>query len=637
MQSPSEIKDILNKTLNSFWGYQEYRDSQEEIILSIIHQKDTLALLPTGAGKSLCYQLPALVSEGICIVISPLLALMREQVLHLKSIGIEAEYLSSELDEYESEVIYNRATEGLTKLLYISPERLSNPLFIQKISEILVSFIAVDEAHCISEWGQDFRPSYQHIKEFRKQFKNVPCIALTATATTKVIEDIKKKLDLHQPYLFQKSYKRENIRIIHDEINDKYQRILNFLNHEKSSGIIYARTRKECEDLTHFLKQKGVNNVDFYHAGMSLKDKNTHQKKWLESNNHVLVSTNAFGMGIDKDNVRFVIHLSPSASIENYYQEIGRAGRDGEESFTYLFWNEQELANIDNALYNQIPNKTEFSKIISYLYSSFQIAENELPENPFQLYIQKIQNFTKLSMAKIKNVLQFLHNQEIIYFNNYKNRSSLEIKIPLEDIESLAKQDFYFIELLLRNLSGIASHKVLFNELNLCEKIGSNAHDLKERIRDLQRKGYLEYLDGGEASIKFLHPREDRAIYGKYWNLFEQIQKNKLQKWEEMKYFIRNKDFCKMKMILTYFGEKNAKNCGNCYVCTQSFEIFTTKDLSTELLMLLREKPSTFDELQIKLNKHQKENIFETLIPLLNADKVKMLNYKTYMLNEISS
>ncbi|MBP7173777.1 MAG: RecQ family ATP-dependent DNA helicase [Cloacibacterium sp.] len=634
MQSALEIRDILNKTLTNFWGYKEYRDSQEEIILSVVHQKDTVALLPTGAGKSLCYQLPALVLEGTCIVVSPLLALMKEQVFQLKSVGIEAEYLSSELDEYESEEIYNRVTEGLTKILYVSPERLSNTLFIQKIAEVQVSFIAVDEAHCISEWGQDFRPSYRNIKNFRNQFINVPCIALTATATPKVIKDIKEKLDLHQPQLFQKSYKRDNIKIIHDEINDKYQRIFNYLNQQNSSGIIYARTRKECEDLTFFLKQKGISKVDFYHAGLSLKDKNAHQKKWIGSNNHVLVSTNAFGMGIDKDNVRFVMHLSPSASIENYYQEIGRAGRDGEESFAYLLWNEQELANIDNTLYNQIPNKTEFSKIISYLYSTFQIAENELPEKQFQLHIQKIQNFTKLSIAKIKNVLLFLHHQEVIYFNNHNSLSSLEIKIPLGDLEDLAKKDMYFIELLLRNLSGIASHKVLFSEQSLSDKIRVSTHDFKERIIELQKKGYLEYLDGNQASIKFLHPREDRAIQGKYWNLFEQIQRNKLQKWEEMKYFIRNKDFCKMKMILTYFGEKNAKNCGNCYVCTENHDQFTVKDLSEDLLQALREQPYTFDELQVKLYHYSKENIFEALISLLNLDKIKMLNYKTYMLNE---
>lgn len=449
-----------------------------------------------------------------------------------------------------------------------------------------------------------------------------------------MIKDIKEKLDLHQPQLFQKSYKRDNIKIIHDEINDKYQRIFNYLNQQNSSGIIYARTRKECEDLTFFLKQKGISKVDFYHAGLSLKDKNAHQKKWIGSNNHVLVSTNAFGMGIDKDNVRFVMHLSPSASIENYYQEIGRAGRDGEESFAYLLWNEQELANIDNTLYNQIPNKTEFSKIISYLYSTFQIAENELPEKQFQLHIQKIQNFTKLSIAKIKNVLLFLHHQEVIYFNNHNSLSSLEIKIPLGDLEDLAKKDMYFIELLLRNLSGIASHKVLFSEQSLSDKIRVSTHDFKERIIELQKKGYLEYLDGNQASIKFLHPREDRAIQGKYWNLFEQIQRNKLQKWEEMKYFIRNKDFCKMKMILTYFGEKNAKNCGNCYVCTENHDQFTVKDLSEDLLQALREQPYTFDELQVKLYHYSKENIFEALISLLNLDKIKMLNYKTYMLNE---
>lgn len=631
MQSEAEIKGVLLKTLQNFWGYSSFRAPQEEIILSVIRGKDTLALLPTGGGKSLCYQLPALVLEGVCLVVSPLLALIKDQVTQLKSIGVEAEYLSSELDENEQEEIYARAAEGVTKLLYVSPERLSNSMFLQKITNIHISFIAVDEVHCISEWGQDFRPSYQRIGEFRKLFGDVPCLALTATATPKVIADIEKKLTLKSPQIFQKSYKRDNLRIFHEEISDKYQRVLDFMKNNSASGIIYVRTRKEAEELTSFLKQKGIENVDFYHAGLSLKDKNQNQKKWQQSSSHTLVSTNAFGMGIDKENVRFVIHFSPSVSLENYYQEIGRAGRDGHESYALLLWNEQEFSDIDDVFRNQIPNKTEFLSILSFLYSIFQIAEGEASEKIFKLNIQKIKDFTKTSFAKIKNVLNFLHNQELVFWNNYKDLSTLELKISAEDLELLPPKETYFVEFLLRNISGIATHKVSFSEEMLSRKLGISVQEIQDRIQYLEEKELVEYVDGSADSIKFLKPRNTREFQGKYWNEFQQIQRNKLQKWEEMKYFIRETDYCKMKMILTYFGEKNAQNCHKCYVCRP---LNSTQNLSAQILNALNEKPMTFDEVRAKLNLSGKEEIFETLVSLLNEHKIKMLDYKTYTTNE---
>ena len=630
MISHQDFQQLKFQTLKHFWGYDNFRDSQEEIINSVINRKDTLALLPTGGGKSLCYQLPALLLEGTCLVISPLLALMKDQVYQLKNSGIEAEYLSSELDEFDAEVIFNRCKDGLTKILYVSPERLTNRLFLQNLEEIQISFIAVDEAHCISEWGQDFRPSYQNIKAFRQNFNNIPCLALTATATPQVLREIQLKLNLNNPVLFQKSFRRTNIKIISDKISDKYQRVLNLLKYNNSSGIIYVRSRKEAEELTRFLQRNQISNVDFFHAGLPVKEKNQKQTNWINSNNQVLISTNAFGMGIDKDNVRFVIHFSPSPSIENYYQEIGRAGRDGLESHAFLLWNEQELLDFDSILRNQIPSKKEFYDIVSYLYSSFQVAENDLPENVFQLQVQRIQNFTKASMAKIKNVLNFLHVQEIVFFNNNKSRSSLEIKIAPDEIDLLSKKDAYFIELLLRNYSGLSSHKIMFSEMTMSKKIDVEVPLIKERIKELHQKNYLEYIDGALASIKFLKHRDDRAVSGKYWNLFEQIQKNKMQKWEEMKFFLQDSDYCKMKLILSYFGEKNVKNCGQCSVCEGQKESVFGRNISREIIEILKQKPSNVEEIAIKLNYYKKENILENLIHLLDSGEVKMLNFRTY-------
>lgn len=632
MISPNDFNTLKYKTLKHFWGYDSFRDHQEEVINSIINEKDTLVLFPTGAGKSLCYQLPALFKEGVCLVISPLLALMKDQVNQLKLRGIEAEYLSSELDEYDAESIYNQCKDGLTKLLYISPERITNKKFLQNIEEIPLSFIAVDEAHCISEWGQDFRPSYQNIKEFRKNNPNIPCLALTATATPKVLEEIKSKLELKDPKIFQKSFKRENIRIFTEEVSDKFQRIFDILKYNNYSGIIYVRTRKEAELLSEFLHKKQVKNVDYFHAGLTTKEKNTKQNTWNTSNNYVLISTNAFGMGIDKDNVRFVIHYSPAPSLENYYQEIGRAGRDGNDSFAFLLWNQQEIVNFEQILKNQIPNKAEFLKTTTYLYSIFQVAEYELPEKVFQLNINGIQNFTKLSKAKIKNILNFLHNQEIIFYNDNKSLSSLELLIQSDEIDQLPKKDAYFLELLLRTVSGITTHKVMFSEQNVSNKIGVSIQLIKERLKELQQKNYLEYVDGALSSIKFLKPRDERTITRVYWKVFEQIQRNKIQKWEEMKFYVENNDYCKMKLILSYFGEKNSKNCGHCTVCEKNKQSIFGKNISSHIISLLEKKPSTIEELSIQLSYHSKENILENLIFLLDSGKVKMLNFRTYML-----
>lgn len=630
MISHQYFQELKFKTLRHFWGYDHFRDAQEAIIDSVINEKDTLVLLPTGAGKSLCYQLPALLREGTCLVISPLLALMKDQVGQLKSRGIEAEYLSSELDEYDAEAIYDRCKEGLTKILYVSPERITNKQFLQHIEEITLSFIAVDEAHCISEWGQDFRPSYQNIKEFRKNNPEIHCLALTATATPKVLDEIKLKLGLKDPKVFQKSFKRDNIKIFTEEISDKFQKVYDILKFINESGIVYVRTRREAEQLSEFLRKNQLTHVDFFHAGLSTKEKNTRQHIWNTSDNHVLISTNAFGMGIDKDNVRFVIHYSPAPSIENYYQEIGRSGRDGKESFAFLLWNKQEIVNFDQILKNQIPNKAEFLKIVTYLYSVFQVAEFELPEKVFPLNLNGIQNFTRLSNAKIRNVLGFLHNQEIIYFNDHKSLSSLQLLMEADEIDQIPKKDAYFLELMLRTISGVTTHKVMFSEQQVSGKIGVSVELIKERLKELQQKGYVEYIDGALSSIKFLKPRDERLNNSIYWKLFEHIQKNKIQKWEEMKFFLEDSQYCKMKLILSYFGEKNAKNCGQCSVCEKNKQSIFGKNISNQILNLLVKRPATIEELSIQLSYHSKENILENLIFLLDTGKIKMLNFRTY-------
>lgn len=633
MISSQEYKDLKLKTLQHYWGYNSFKEDQESIIDTVLNQNNCVALLPTGGGKSLCYQLPALLLEGTCLVISPLLALMKDQVFALKQKNIEAEFISSEIDDSEMIEILSRCKEGVTKLLYISPERLDNNFFINEIQNINISFLAVDEAHCISEWGADFRPSYQNIKNFREIFNGITTIALSATATPKVIEEIQKKLDLKNPILFKRSFERDNITIFIDKIADKYQWILDFMKNENGSGIIYTRTRKEAEDLAYFLKKKKIENINFYHAGLSKKDKNRRQIDWQRSDKYTLISTNAFGMGIDKDNVRFVIHFSASNSLENYYQEIGRAGRDGHTSYAILLWNEQEIDNFDNIIKNSIPNKREFTKVISSLYSIYQVADGELPEKKYQFNINKLQRIAKCSMAKVRTILNFLNHQEIIHYNQYKSLSSIEIKVSPEDLELLRAQDSYFIELLMRNIPGIGKRKVLFNEIKLSERMNAELPLIKERIKELVAKNYIEYLDGALSSVKFIKHRNARKAEGEYWKLFFQIQKNKIQKWEDMKYFMKDSSHCKMQLILSYFGEKNTKPCGKCSYCQSKNESIFGNDISKDLLTILAKKPCNIDEIAIQLHYYQRDNILENLILLLDKDQVKMLDFRTYTIS----
>ncbi|QIG89408.1 RecQ family ATP-dependent DNA helicase [Chryseobacterium sp. POL2] len=632
MNIDSHLTNILHENLQKYWGYSQFREDQEAIISSVVQGQDVLALLPTGGGKSLCYQLPAIILEGTCLVISPLLALIKDQVSSLEELGVEAEFLSSEFDDAEVEDVFTRCIEGFTKVLYVSPERLKNQEFLRRIPEINISFIAVDEAHCISEWGQDFRPSYQNIKFFREEFKNVPLLALTATATSEVVEEIVAKLSLKKVQIFKKSFERNNLNIISVNITDKYQKIKDFLLQNRTAGIIYTRTRKEAEELSHFLQNSGLEQVNFYHAGLPRKDKERLQKQWQASHSRVLVSTNAFGMGIDKDNVRFVIHFSPSASIENYYQEIGRAGRDGEESIAYLFWNDQELQEFDAILKNQIPTKVEYQSILRYLYSIYQIAEHDLPEKMFTLKIDRVKNLSKTSRAKILNVLNFLHNQELIYYKNTWSPSTIESLVQADNIDLLPAKDAHFLELLYRTVSGLGSGKVHFSEKSFCEKHHFDSGLFKERLEDMQKAGHLEYFDGANHAVRFLKPRDENRLFGFYWKLFSEIQQNKLKKWKQMKFYVTSQDYCRMRLILRYFDEKNAKDCGKCDYCQKKSPI-ASNTLLNDILLQLTHQPRTLVELVAIFKIHSREKILENLIFLLDLGKIRMLNYKTYTIN----
>lgn len=631
METDTSLSKILSQTLKRFWGFDHFRELQKEIIVSVLQQADTLALLPTGGGKSLCYQLPALVREGVTIVVSPLLALMRDQVYDLINRGISAAYISSEFDDEQIDQIYSNLKNEDYKLLYVSPERLTNRKFIENIAEVQVSFLAVDEAHCISEWGNDFRPSYQNIKGFRQLFPYIPCLALTATASVKVMEEIQKKLDFKSPAVFKKSYKRTNLFIQVRQTSGKYNHILYYLKASRNSGLIYVRTRRQAEDLANWLLKMGIDNVDYYHAGLPVEEKKRKQAYWLQ-HQVTLVSTNAFGMGIDKDDVGFVIHLSPPPSIENYYQEIGRAGRNGLDADAIILWNESELTQIDGVLSSHLASADEYQKILRCVYSICGVADYEQPEDLFEISVEKIQRLTNLRRQRILEVLRFLHNQEIAFVKESPGKSSLELSVDIRNLELLGNKDAYFVEQLMRSLDGVATHKVYFHEKNLEAKLGVDIQSMKLRFRELEGKGYLRYFDGGYIGIRFLMPRDDKMLQQKYWKIFSSIQKNRIRKWEEMKYYLKEDSFCKMRMILAYFGEHEKGNCGKCSYCLAHQSVKPAKELRNLVFEALMKSPMSLDELAISLKYYHKDEVLDLLKDLLDQGRIKMLNYKTYSL-----
>lgn len=622
----------LEKYLLHYFGFETFRFNQKQIIETILSGNDTLALLPTGGGKSIIYQLPALISEGVCLVISPLLALMKDQVAQLETKGIPAAYVSSELTMFQQQEQLEKAQKQEVKLLYLSPERTSNYHFINALKYIKVSFIAVDEAHCISEWGNDFRPSYLSISDFRMQFPKTPMIALTATATKKTKEDIVTKLKLKNVTIFQNSFIRDNLAIQMVKTDDKISMIIHLLKKYQGSGLIYCRTRKETEELYKILKSKDL-FVDYFHAGLSESEKQKKQKNWTASNFQTLICTNAFGMGIDKSNVRLVVHASPSYSIENYYQEIGRAGRDGITSATYLLWNENEISKLKHQLINIQCTKSEYSKVVQQLFSRNFITEQD--EFLFKTYPFSLEKFEKnlgVSNRKIKTVLQFLENASLIRWEKNSKNSRIKFTCHPNQINYLNQLRYQIIEYFSRSIMGVFSEEILFSEEELSKTFEVSVESIQKELSQLQQENWIEYIPSSAQSITFLKPRKDDYWINELWKKFKTNQENNLFKYSELEYLITQNRYCRTRLILGYFDEKIKTNCGICDVCLQKSS--KNSQLSTLILKYIKEKNRTLQEIILEFSNHDNDEIIETIQLLLSDEKIKNSTYSTYCLNE---
>ncbi len=616
------------QVLQELWGFPDFIPPQEEIIESILSGKDTLALLPTGGGKSLCYQLPALMHEGITLVISPLMALIKDQIQQLHQKGIKAIYLSSEQSFIGQIDVIDYVLEEDCKLLYISPERLQNRVFIESLKRLKISTLAVDEAHCVSEWGNDFRPSYLHIKKCKEVLGHPPTIALTASATPQIQENIIEKLGLENPNIFKSSFARENLQLHIRETENKYQQLVRVLEKHHGSTIIYARTRKETENIARQLRSHSY-QTDFFHAGLPEKEKIKKQGAWMRDELPILVATNAFGMGINKANVRLIVHYNLPYSIENYYQEIGRAGRDQLPAHAYLIYNEFDIHQTYNEFRGSNLSKKEYQTISQKLFNRWEWAKNSLPENPIEFDFHSFGTDYKLPMQKVKTLLRYFHNSGILYWNSNRNKSTIQFLFSPHFIDELHGFERTILESLSRNISGIFQDKVYFQEKHWAKTLQIAQNELHDYLLKWREQEWILYEDGGLHSIRFLQAREDRHIQGKLFHIFQTNQRHRLLKLKNLFYLVRNNNECRMNLLLRYFGESTDTSCGHCDVC-ESLKKRPQQHLESKVYDYIQKEARSLPQILAEFHDYSTEDIVGALQILISENKVYNLNFQTY-------
>ncbi|MCB0507654.1 MAG: RecQ family ATP-dependent DNA helicase [Bacteroidetes bacterium] len=558
--------------LQQYFGYDSFREPQEEIIQSIIEGKDTLALLPTGGGKSLCFQIPALMQDGICIVVTPLIALMRDQVANLKQKNIKAAAVFSGLSYAEIDLILDNAQFGYYKFLYVSPERLKTEIFIERFKNMNVNLIAVDEAHCVSQWGYDFRPPYLEIAEIRKYHPQVPVLALTASATKNVQKDIAEKLAFKTGNrLFQKSFLRSNIKFVARNEQAKYPKMVEIIQKVKGSGIVYVRNRNRTKEIAEYLINNKV-SADFYHAGLSNEQRNRKQENWVKNKTQVIVCTNAFGMGIDKPDVRFVIHADIPESLEAYYQEAGRAGRDGEISYTVLLYTQQDIDSLNEKLEEKFPTKTNIRNVYNALCNHLKIPI----ENGFMLTcnfdIVYFCSQFKLKIQPTFYALKILEQQGYIQLNEgvlLPSRIVFKVdNLELYKFEVAHSEYSLIIKTILRTYGGIIHHYTKISEPLLASKLKMKNEDVVEQLNFLNRQKILSYVPASDKpTVTFLTERlhdDNLHIDTKYFQQRKTVIEAQVYAMIE---YIEQEKSCRQAFICAYFGEENAPNCGCCDVC----------------------------------------------------------------------
>lgn len=558
--------------LKKHWGYDSFREMQLPIIESVLAGNDTLGLLPTGGGKSLTFQIPALIMEGLTIVVTPLISLMKDQVDNLLARGIRASVVHSGLSHAEQKLAMDRCRLGKSKLLYLSPEKLQSKPFLAQLSQLKVSMIVVDEAHCISQWGYDFRPSYLRIAALRNCFKHAVMLALTASATPEVSRDIMDKLEFRSRTVFSKSFSRPNISYVVRHTDHKPDMLLRVLRATTGSAIVYVRSRKKTRETALALAAEGI-TADYYHAGLLSEEKSQKQNRWKSGETRVIVATNAFGMGIDKPDVRTVIHIDPPSSLEEYYQEAGRAGRDGVPSYAVIIASKADKATLTRRLNEAFPDKDTIRKIYELACNFLDVAVgsgyNTLHEFNFALFCERF----RLNPRVVRSALALLTNAGYIeYMDEITTRSRIMVvlsKRELYDLRLDERTDRVF-QLLLRTYTGLFADYVYISEPLICSRLHMNQNDVYEALLNLSRLHAIHYIPHKTTPyLMFTTSRELPKHVALPRNVYEDMRQRMSQRIESMKRFIFNDDHCRVETMLSYFGEKSPKPCGTCDVCRE--------------------------------------------------------------------
>ncbi|WP_343588498.1 ATP-dependent DNA helicase RecQ [Flavobacterium sp.] len=610
-------QDILLK----YWKHDSFRPLQKEIIDSVLEGQDTFAVLPTGGGKSICFQVPAMMQEGICLVISPLIALMKDQVANLQKRDIKAIALTGGIHTEELIDLLDNCQYGNYKFLYLSPERLQSDWILERIKNLPINLIAIDEAHCVSQWGHDFRPAYLKISELKKHFPKIPFLALTATATPRVIEDIRTQLELKNPRHFQQSFERKNIAYMVFEVEDKLYRTEQILKKNPQPSIIYVRNRKACLNMSSQLQSLGFTST-YYHGGLSAKEKDKNMQLWMSQQAQVIVATNAFGMGIDKDNVKTVIHTQLPENIENYYQESGRAGRNGEKAFSVLLYNNSDMIQTEQQFINILPDKKFLKTMYIKLCNYFQIAYGEGLDETFSFKLNHFCNKYEFPTLKTYNALQFLSQQGIITMSQeFSEKISVQFLIESKEViryMSLNPNDEEIILAILRTYPGIYDIKANLNLGLIAKKSNRSEEQIIVVLEKLKEKEIIEYKSkNNDATILFNEVREDDLTINRVSKYLEKQNEVKKEQLLSVLHYIKDNKTCKNRLVLNYFGEETRENCGICSYCiTLKGKITEADSIADRILSLLKNASLTSREIenQIKMNSKDILSVLQELL-----------------------
>ncbi len=623
---------LTRDILKQYWGYPSFRPMQEDIVDSVIEGKDTLALLPTGGGKSICFQVPAMAMEGVCIVITPLISLMKDQVMHLKKIGIAAAAIFSGMHHNEIEIAYNQAAYGMLKFLYVSPERLLTNEFIEALKKMKVCLLAVDESHCISQWGYDFRPPYLKIAEIRQYIPNTPVMALTATATPKVVDDIQFRLGFKEKNVFQTSYERKNVtyNVIHEA--DKYGLLYRLLKKmEQGSGIVYVRSRKRTKIIADWLQSVGI-SASFYHAGLDAKTRDYRQQMWMEGKIKVIVATNAFGMGIDKPDVRIVVHLDLPDSLEAYFQEAGRAGRDLQPSEAFLLVTDTDIKKLKDNLQSSYPELDKIKTIYNALGNYLQIPIGAGENQEYNFNINEFAQYYNFSLLEVYNTIKLIEREGYIVISEaLQTPTKIHIKANREDLYRFQieyREYDTLIKYMLRNLPGVLSDFINIREETIFQKTGLPVDKIERQLKNLDNMNFLTYIPRSDKpKIQFITERLDTKHFHLSKEVYNDRKSDAEKRMQAVIDFVNNEKDCRSVQLLRYFGEDMKRRCGECDVCSSKNKKTLTQDeyleISEIIVNELKENETNIHDIIEILKSYREEKVVTSIKWMLDNNIIK--------------